>query len=143
MCVKSTKKSDQILWLLFVGKWLFNHLYTIFNTCLTHTHMQCLLFNTHVCFSSPQAYYIKYKSFSKEQKLDQAKKCLQHAVEYTPEDESIRKAFKSLEQAHAREDAIEKRSMSEMAEKMGWKDWYIRKEGWITDINFVIYIVWL
>ena len=43
-------------------------------------------------FKLGKAYYIKYKACSKEQKLDAAKKGLQEAVVYTPDDESIRKA---------------------------------------------------
>ena len=57
----------------------------------------------------------------KEQKLDQAKRELEKAVKHAPHDKTIREAFEKLEKAQARENELERDTMSQMGEKMGWK----------------------
>ena len=58
----------------------------------------------------------------KESKLKEAKRVLEEAVRHAPEDATIREAFVKLDKAQARENALERDSMTQMAEKLGWRD---------------------
>lgn len=63
-----------------------------------------------------------HKSWKKEGKLDKAKKSLEEAVKFAPDDADIRKAFVKLEEDQAKADAIERGNWERMGEKMGWRD---------------------
>ena len=69
-----------------------------------------------------QAHYTIYKSYMKEQKLDHAKRELEIAVKHAPQDPTIREAFVKLERAQARENELERDSMAQMGERLGWRD---------------------
>ena len=54
--------------------------------------------------------------------MDQAKRELEIAVKHAPQDPTIREAFVKLERAQARENELERDSMAQMGERLGWRD---------------------
>ena len=54
--------------------------------------------------------------------MREAKRALEEAVRHVPDDVTIRAAFEKLENAQARENALERDRMGQMGEKMGWRD---------------------